>query len=248
MLRPEPRLHIKPERLSGRRKAVTIGVGFLCTDGVVICADRQLTGDAGYKFDESKLFHSIWTHRRLVFSYAGDPDAAQIMFRETNDNLDAEMAKIKSGSHSHKAHTALQRLFNNNHAKGLQTLIGLRFEHSPCSLFKTSDKKVVEGLRECIGAGDGSAIRYVCDFLLRGNLTVHEAEIIGSYIVSVANRFVDRCSGGPDVVAIHSHGGISESTVGVFPMQQEVFLRCEEQMGKAFRELLFSGGTKGIIT
>jgi 20S proteasome alpha/beta subunit len=195
---------------------MTIGVGFLCTDGVVLCADRQITGAAGYKFEESKIFWSGGEPFALIFSYAGDPDAANVMFHRTATALREGTTKPKTLLQN-KLQAVVEEIFDDKTATGLETLVGIVLEHSPPILFKTKNKKVVEGFAECIGSGDGSALRYLCNFLLKGHTDVKQAQILGSYIVSVANRYVDGCSGGPDVMILNENGTVQEISGGIVP-------------------------------
>ena len=223
---------------------MTIGVGFLCTNGIVLCSDRQITDhSAGFKFEERKIFYHMGPDLAFVFSYAGEPDAARSLFGKISDGLASGIAKSKASSPRNRAIGELEKIFRNKDAKGLQTLIGIRFRNSGMYLFKTANHRVVHAIRDYIGVGDSSALRYLCDFLLPGPpLDINEAGILGAYIVSVASRYVDGCGGGPDITAISKDGTISEGTRGPWPNGRERFARCEEQIGKRLRELLLSGG------
>ncbi|MFY9907853.1 MAG: hypothetical protein WAK62_22060, partial [Terriglobales bacterium] len=156
------------------------------------------------------------------------------------------MEKLKKKPPQFRLLGALEKIFKNKSSKGLQTLIGIRLRRN-FYLFKTTHHKVVEGFTDWIGSGDSSALRYLCDFLLQTRLSVQEAHVIGSYIVSVANRYVDGCSGGPDATTIYSDGTIGENSGGPFLNSKARFISCEEQVGKGLRELLFSGGDKNLI-
>jgi hypothetical protein len=50
-----------------------MAVGFLCRDGVVIGADRQVTG-ANYTFPECKLTNPRWKNGDGILAYSGDRD------------------------------------------------------------------------------------------------------------------------------------------------------------------------------
>jgi len=230
---------------------VTIALGFLCPDGIVLCSDRQMTDSAaGLKYQKCKLssltglFAGI--HFSLASAYAGDPEAVKIMRTEIRERLGEEIAKSSLVEfQAPKARKALEKIFNNRHAKNLQMLIGIRFHSGEMCLFKTSGKKVVDARTEHIGSGDSSALRYLADFLLPSHISsVSQAQVLGAYLISVANEYVDGCSGGPDFRTIAANGMMGDSTGGVFPHQKERFQYCEGEAGRALRELLFSGGTK----
>jgi hypothetical protein len=229
---------------------VTIGIGFLCTDGIVLCSDRQITDPiAGFKFEERKILYHLSGDLSFVFSYAGEPDAARVMFGKLSQGLGSGIVKSKATSPREKALASLEKIFRDRNAKGLQTLIGIRFKNSGLYLYKTSNHRVIYGTREYIGVGDSSALRFLCDILLAGVLDMNEADVLGQYIIFVANRYVDGCSGGPDRTVIRKDGGISEGTGGPFFSNNRArFLYCEKEIGRALRELLFSGGTKTVST
>jgi 20S proteasome alpha/beta subunit len=223
---------------------MTIGIGFLCSDGVVLCSDRQLTSSSGFKYEERKI---LWTHSdfcTVIFGYAGETHAAQVMYRKIRENFQETAIQAKGKVSTDKARNALEKIFKDKNSKELETLIGIRLQHSPPYLFKTWGNKVVDGLAEYIGAGDSSALRYLSGFLIHDQLDVSQATIIGTYIVSVANRYVDKCGGGPDYTVLHENGMVTEGTGGPFPNQRERIVFCEQEIGKELRRLLFSGGTR----
>lgn len=223
---------------------MTIAIGFLCSDGIVLCSDRQMTSDGGMKFSAKKLshmsglFHGV--QMTLASAYAGDPEAAKILRTEIRERLGKEIASSRS------VRKSLEKIFNNKHSKYLEMLIAIRFSSGEKCLFRTKGRKVVEARTEYIGSGDSSALRYIAGFLLPHMLSVKEAQVLGSYIVSVANRFVDGCSGGPDVFTIYDNGITGDSYRGPYPNARERFLTCEDEIGRGLRELLYSGATKVV--
>jgi 20S proteasome alpha/beta subunit len=226
-----------------RTAAMTIGVGFRCPEGVVLCSDRQITSSGGHKYEERKIFRASTPDYQLMFSYAGFPDAARMMFRKVLDNLSEHLPQEKGRFAHDKCRSILERVFEDKQSGNLQTLIAFKYQHHPVYLFKTWETAITDGLFEYIGSGDGSAIRYLYDMLLTdGMMKIDEAEVIASYIVSVASRYVDGCGGGPDRATLHDDGIEGEGTGGVYPNQRERFLHCEQVIGKKLRELLLAGG------
>lgn len=231
---------------------MTIALGFLCPDGIVLCSDRQMTVEGGLKYQKRKISYMTGMFPggvsfALMSAYAGDPEAANIMGTEIREQLGEEIAKSKLiGFQAPKARKGLEKIFSSKHAKNLQMLIGIRFHSGEACLFKTSGKKVVDARVEYIGTGDSSALRYLADCLLPSFIqSVSEAQVLGAYLVAVANRYVDGCSGGPDLT-IAKDGLIGDTHRGVFTNQRERFLYCEGEAGRGLRELLFSGGTKAL--
>ena len=80
----------------------------------------------------------------------------------------------------------------------------------------TSNHRVIYGTREYIGVGDSSALRFLCDILLAGVLDTNGADVLGQYIIFVANRYVDGCSGGPDRTVIRKDAEFRKELVDHF--------------------------------
>ena len=243
-------LQPKPRRFPGRRKAMTIGIGFLCNDGVVLCSDRQITGPSGFKYEEGKIFSSQARDHQLIFSYAGVPDAAKVVFQGVTNSIPAIVSESNILSYIETSKAILAKAYGCKQSKGLQSFIGLRVKGFPPFLLKTYNDTIVEAFAgESIGVGDSSALRYLSQFLIPNDaLSVADAQVLASYLVFVANRYIDGCSGGPDHRTINMDGSLTSGTGGIFPNEKDRFSHCEDQIGKAFRDMLFSGGTKTIVT
>ena len=63
--------HPKRERLP-KGRAVTIGMGFRCSDGIVVCADTQITWQ-GHKDYECKVYYLSGHDWTMASVYAGSP-------------------------------------------------------------------------------------------------------------------------------------------------------------------------------
>jgi hypothetical protein len=243
-MRLGPRQLPASERLR-EKQALTIGVSFFCPDGFVFGSDRQLTDSGGFKYEERKIFRFIDNNWSMIFSYAGDPETAKLFFQRLFDQLgDALQPSRSSNEFPRKlVRDVVEKIYKDKLSKEIQTLIGVSVKDCGAILFKTKKTKVVAaGAAEYIGVGDSSAIRYLCDFLVRNQPSIREAEILASYIVSVANRYVEGCSGGPDITALYMNGQISEKSGGMFPDQEQLFSHYEAQIGRGLRELLLAGG------
>lgn len=182
---------------------MTIGIGFLARNGIVLCSDRQHTSASGFKFAKRKFFASAHiSGATAILSYAGQREDAQVLFDKICDRFIDDRPIRKTGDRRDPHHAILenlQKIFRSAHSKNLETLIGIRKDWFP-RLFRTSGNRVIMGTTECIGCGDSSVIRYLSDLILGPTSTHVEAAILGSYLISAANRYVDGCSGGPDVI------------------------------------------------
>lgn len=230
---------------------MTIGIGMLCTDGVLICADRQHTSpQAGFKFEAVKVSRHISRNCRLSFCYAGTQDDATAMLRIIYDTFDDVFENEPEGNGPiNRTLRALTKVFKDKTAKYLEMLIGVCFPNAACGLIKTSGQRVVVGVTEYIGSGDSSALRYVADFLLPVDTpSTQEADFLACYMCSIASRYIDGCGGGPDRIVLHRDGVISDLQGGPLDNQRERNLYAENEMGKVLRELIYSGGTRVAFT
>jgi hypothetical protein len=219
--------------------AMTIGLGFVCTDGVVICADRQHTSENSYKFADRKIFRERAGDCHVLFCYAGDRDSAQMMVRKTTDAL--RKASEKNPTFGvEDSREVLEAVFKDEQAGGLQTLIAISTKSCEPFLLRTWDSRVVDGDIEYIGWGDGSVLKYLSNILLRGRprTTVDQAEILGTYLVSVASRYVDKCGLGIDRAVLHNNGMIGEGTGEIYEHQGPKFNYFENEIGEELRKFL----------
>jgi 20S proteasome alpha/beta subunit len=234
----------KPNLLKQEIKGMTIGVGFQCNDGVVLGADKQLTCSGYHKYSTNKIYSSNSDSCRFVMSFSGLSDTADVAFRRVRKALHAMKVPpgvlpietiIETLEQVYSRMTFDEELF--------QTLIGVWTPFFMPMLFKTSNKKVAEGYSEFIGTGDSSVIHYLDSLLPRDAYSTNEATVLASYFVSIANRYIDGCGGGPDICVMDLNGAISHGSGGVFPNQDARFRHCESEIGREFREILLRGGT-----
>jgi 20S proteasome alpha/beta subunit len=223
---------------------MTIGVGFQCGDSVVLCADRQFTSKEGrFKYQGKKLGSSQRGFLSLIYTYAGDPDRSEVIFGKLCANLEKKIKEPGEESPRERIRDALEEIYYDPQSEGLETLLGIRWKNFDPHLYRTSGATVVSGLKEQIGYGDSSVLRYLSDFIPQGTLTVEEAITLGAYTVFVAGRFVDQCGEEADHIILYRDGAVVNGS-GVFDNQRARFFYCEEQAGQRLRELILSGGTK----
>ncbi|GEM_PF-5972356 len=223
-MNPKPLRKYKRERPREHR-AVTIGLGFTCNDGVVLCADRQITDNVGLKYEKTKVsLHQVASalHRgekvlvAFGITYAGDPDKAKVLA----DSLSLKITEqIFRWPHDESAKRIIESCLRSSNARPESVLIAFQTKASSAwrkpFLIRTSGTKVVHGFREYIGVGDSSVIRYL-DTLVGSKIReIAQAERIGAYMVSVANTCVDRCSGGPDILTLRDREGPAGIKKGV---------------------------------
>jgi hypothetical protein len=202
---PKPQQGLCPspnERLAVRRvKAVTIGIALPCSDGIVMCADRQHTVPGSFKYSQGKLLWSISTERSWVMTYsAQDTSSVGLIFDRLRD-----ASTPNSDSH---VQGLLKNIFKHD-TEELYTLIAYQRIGSAPTLYRTSERKVTKSYSiEYIGIGDCSAMRYLEGVLLGDKAIMRMGAsfgvALGTYLVKVANDWVDGCSGGPNAAILNS--------------------------------------------
>jgi hypothetical protein len=70
-----PKRPVKPY-IRPKAKAMTVGIGFLTGDAVILGADRQMTLPGSHKYPDSKLFQDVTDERIIVFVGGDDLNLA----------------------------------------------------------------------------------------------------------------------------------------------------------------------------
>jgi len=191
-------------------KTVTIGIGFQCPGAVVLCADRQITRGEGLKYEQDKILIARIPRAEILCGmvYAHRADVAPNLFKDVVAELPValQLAKEDDVDAPVAIKEMLKQTFRDKkpETKGMELLFGfahMRNLFSPFLMY-TYESNVLEVERQYIGAGDSPVIRYVGELIKGFQLTVEEAPMLGVYLVSLANRFIPGCGGGPDVLVM----------------------------------------------
>jgi len=237
--KPLPFVHPKPARLP-TRKAVTIGIGFYCRDGIVLAADQQQTMQGYYKVHTSKIGNIVYGDATILWTYAYLPNLVTVM-------KDGVFAKLPSGSPRPK-------LTLNQIAEAISKQIaemksqypeemaqqqfllaascgsGLRF-------FRVTGGIVDEPHWGCIGVGDSSLVNFIYKSLNFGPPVLthaNDALTLAVYMIHLAKQFVDGVGGPTDAVILRYGSG----TPFFIPSQQIEHLEKKfEDMQYALREV-----------
>lgn len=190
-------------------RAMTIAVGIKCNEGVVFCADRQITDAAGLKYERDKILckeSRLEGHKvSLMFTFAGNPDAARTICDDLWERL--------QGVRASQIQRTVKAAFKNRYSKGLKTLIAISRAEAEPIMYRTEAERVYDAAIEYIGAGDSSVVRYLAKLFVETEtgVSLTQAKLIGCLLVSAANRSVEGCSGGPDLAVINQWGHIEKN-------------------------------------
>jgi hypothetical protein len=203
-----------------RESRVTIALGFQCSDGIVLCADRQHTMDGGLKFEQQKILsaHVIINDvtMKAAFTYAHDPLIAKNLFEAVCKVLPGARLSLDLKNRIFlldAIQASIEDVCRDRKYKNTESLIAVTFPPNASPLLIiTRGPTVARGIRECIGIGRSPLIQYFSDLLSTEVLTTDEAKVAGMYLVLLANRYVDGCGGGPDVLILKKDGEFEQVT------------------------------------
>jgi hypothetical protein len=189
---------------------MTIALGFLCPDGIVLGADTQLTAEGSHKGYECKLFPHQFPKWSAVVTYAGSPDFVKAF----NGRLHVEMENAAqqwelTPSVVHDVVIEILRLFSLEESANTELLCGFTLPNVSTFILKTKGTLVSEVHGHAyIGAGDSSVVRYLLPLLTRHgvNASAQQAALVGTYIIRVAKMYVDGCGGDTDMVILRPSG------------------------------------------
>jgi 20S proteasome alpha/beta subunit len=188
---------------------MTIVIGMLCSDGIVLAADRQLTRTDGHKYEEQKIFPIDGRDWKAVLTYAGDPGFVREVQQRLVDSLNKEEVKADSGA----IHDSLEEILNSMGRQygdvGTELLVAAWASRERAQLWKFDGRSIHQAYGfNCLGVGDSSLIAYLSKSLYDPALTIQQAIRLAVYCVSKANEFIDKCEGGPDIATLNQEGTI----------------------------------------
>jgi 20S proteasome alpha/beta subunit len=208
---PKPQfISCSQRRRLPERKAMTIGIGFLCQDGVVLAADRQVTVEGYYKDHQSKL--TVITHPQchVVSTYAYLPNLANVLNHKVNLYLQT-LHKPYGEEIVRLITSETQRLKQQypSEMESQQFLWAISTESERARLLRISGGIIDEPDWACIGIGDSSLVRYIISQLAPihpRDLPAKDGALLAVYVVQQAKAFVDGCGGPTDAAITYDKG------------------------------------------
>src|SRR6202521_464934 len=141
---------------------MTMAVGFVCEDGAVIAADRQLTGQ-NFTYPECKLTGLKWVKGRAIWGYAGTADTAKRLQSELGkEDCFGQFATICEWSDvQERLQLALSRCLE--HQEEFLTLFAAWVEEAKIPFLFLSHGPQAIGVQKCevIGTADSPLTRYL---------------------------------------------------------------------------------------
>ncbi len=230
MISAKPQRRVLPatRRLAARELRMTMAVGFVCRDGLVIGADRQVTG-TNYTFPERKLRSAKWQNGHAISAYSGNHDTFLDFFSELGVSLPDDATLT---------HKDIARLLKECASKVLAkkeqffTLFGYWLDGERPQLLMTTPSRVLNITQcEVIGYADSPLARSLLGRFkaVPGLVSVNQARFYAVRFISEAKQYDGQYVGdGIDVFSIDQSGDNEERCVRVLDAGQTVL--WEEQL------------------
>lgn len=245
MIRPFPKPHPRiiprpqPKRLP-KRKAVTIGIGFKCSNGIVLAADTQVTWEGSHKDYECKLYPHRQHEWTVVFTFSGSPSLMKSFDGKFGEAI-AYLPPPYSVAKLRDAIETVLQLFDvlKDKPEQLSLLCAVCVPSAGFGLFKTEGHTIHEVPDyEYVGFGDSSVLRFLGPLLTDIFVTVipsirqfgyivRQAVIIATYLVLKAKTHVDGCGGDTDVWVMHPSGMWEPKNAGEIYRTEQMMLKIE---------------------
>ena len=191
-----PQKHYIPSRKLEAKAAMTVVVGFRCKEGIVICADRQVSSVGSFKYEEQKITKLESAGESIVFAYSGLPSLAG----EARDKI---LAKCSDRSNeivyeaADAVLTEMRRLYTD---LNLQFLIGTVVLNQEPDLIKFDGKGLhVADDYNFLGVGNSGLLRFLAETMYSPQMNVKDAINLAIYCVQKAEDHIDECGGLIDV-------------------------------------------------
>jgi 20S proteasome alpha/beta subunit len=241
-LTPKPR-QVKTERLLSGRKAVTIAIGILAADGIVIAADTQETVGS-HKADESKLLIANQGSERdkagaIVVTGAGDSGYLDSINQElcaaflrkrkwTPATLFAQSKKhVKQFHHDHVVPFSN---FPEHDRPQASLIIGAHIDGS-CCLWSTEKSTLATGKKHC-SVGLGRAYAQVMLRRFWAPMDTVKAASLAAFVIFHVKNTVDGCGSQTQIVILkNGHAAyVSQPNINLLECAFEEYSLHENMM------------------
>jgi 20S proteasome alpha/beta subunit len=195
-----PKLPYPPRKPYIRHK-MTVVLGIRCTDGIVLCADEQVSAVGSHKYYEQKIIARDGFIESIAFAFAGLPGLAMEAREKIMKIVDR--ANLSNETVYDAADKVLTKMGRQYADIELQLLIGVAVVNEEPTLIKFDGKGLhAASTLSFLGVGDSSLLRFLADVLSQPEMTIKEATDLGIYMIRKAEQYIDHCGGPIDVLTI----------------------------------------------
>jgi 20S proteasome alpha/beta subunit len=215
---------------------MTAVAGFRCKNGVVLCADRQMTGPDRLKFNDSKLRSTRTPFWDVVFVFAGSVGIAEEAIGKISTILDEYLfADLDQSIVFSAVEETLTEMGRFNTYLGFQLFIAVAPIDGLSFLIKFDGQAIhlVAGA-SYLGLGESPLVRFLSEMLYSTKLAVEDGAHVAAYLITKAAKYIDGCGGAIDVVILRDFKGTCQ------PIKSDVIAQWKyrmERQEKVLREI-----------
>jgi hypothetical protein len=216
-------------------------MGFRCSDGIVVCADTQITWQ-GHKDYECKVYYLSGHDWTMASVYAGSPHLMKSFIARFIELVNArEHNKEATIKEMHEIIETVLCYFNelDTDPMALNLLIGFVIPSKEIGMFKTEGKiaSAVPSF-DYVGCGDSSLLRYLGPILADKQqwLSINQALRVGTSCILQAKRYVEDCGGETDAFVLGWNGSMQTRSGMTYNWEQH-FLRLERDLTSILRAI-----------
>jgi 20S proteasome alpha/beta subunit len=223
---------------------VTIAIGLMHEDGILICADTRLTSAS--KTDESKIKGFVFPHAgdsKAIFAFSGNVPIARMTiddFRRALKKIPKDDMKLEVMVEAIRAVLldTYQMHIHPNPDRGsgeydIAFIIALWSHIDGLGAYSTSGTAVTRfHYSECVGSGS-----YLADYLLSPHISLFLASEdwmtrVACHVLKEVKAHDSQCGGSTDVVSISNEGKVGQ--------QHSFLIEEDEEYSDAFNKMISS--------
>ena len=207
--------------------AMTIACGLKFSEGVLVCADTEMTYGGELKARASKIFAYEFESNggsRAVFTYSGAAHYAKMAIQECERVLsqrpDEEMTRLGMlntvGNHLYEFHHRHIYPHPFSHTVGgpdFSLIVALWSRHDGLGLYETSDEAIVEvvddDMHACTGAGETLARYLLHSVMMHPHLSLVDISTVATFVLAEVKSWVPGCGGGSELLCFGKKGELS---------------------------------------
>lgn len=190
---------------------MTIAAGFCCSDGIVLCADTQITIQGTLKYPESKIRMAPGLATKPTFAFCGDVDFQKQCIPHLVNALaeaqkNTENPLIALQMEALELHQTYWETFSDPNDKLIVHLLVSLLLNGKRRLFKILGPKVTPvDSQEFIGAGCYLARALSGTYWTAGS-AIHRTAIVAAFMLADVKKYVDGCGMESQIVCLFNDG------------------------------------------
>lgn len=232
---PTPRKpKVKP---SEREKALTLAAGFPCRDGVILCADTEITRAGILKIPGKKILTYKRDNVSLAVTGANDWSYVEMTFQKISDQLDQLNDPSPTRDEVQEViEQTLLRVYESFVAVDpegakFSIIAATRTDNDELSLLASHESPAIvrfDGF-QCTGGGQILA-SYLADIFYDVSISINKGVFLAAYILRLAKKYVSGVGGRSDILVITPNGEMK--------LQRPDFVKDLEAMFENFDTIL----------